>query len=305
MAQSALRIGIVGLDTSHSVAFTKCLNKVDDPEHVGGGRVTVAFPGGSPDFDLSISRVPGYRKTLEEDYGVKIVGSPADVAGECDIVVIGSCDGRVHRKQFEETVGYHRPTFIDKPIAVTSADARAIFDLAARENVPVMSCSALRYAENLVHALNHPGDNGAILGVDVFGPMAEQETQPGLFWYGIHCVEVVQRVMGRGCKQVRATKNADGEVIACVYADGRMASIRGIRGKGHHKFGAVIQREKGYQFVDISGGKRSYYAGMLETMMATLPLRKSDVRPEDTLEVVRVIEAANESRRTGNAVEVG
>jgi hypothetical protein len=84
-----------------------------------------------------------------------------------------------------------------------------------------------------------------------------------------------------------------------------MASIRGIRGKGHHKFGAVIQREKGYQFVDVSGGKRSYYAGLLETIMGTLPLRKSDVRPEETMEVVRIIEAANESRESGKAVGVG
>lgn len=305
MAQAALRIGLVGLDTSHSVAFTKCLNKVDDPEHVGGGRVVIAYPGGSPDFELSISRVPGFRKTLEEEYGVKMVDSPAAVAEACDVLVLGSCDGRVHRKQFEETVGYHRPTFIDKPIAISSADANAIYDLAAKENVPVMSCSALRYAENLVHALKEPGGNGAIIGVDVFGPMAEQPTQPGLFWYGIHSVEVMQRVMGVGCKEVRATRNADGDLISCVYDDGRMALIRGIRGKGHHKFGAVIQREKGYQLVDVSGGKRSYYAGMLDAIMASLPLRKSDVRPDETLEIVKVIEAINESRTSGKEVSVG
>jgi hypothetical protein len=277
---------------------------MDDPEHVGGGRVVVAYPGGSPDFELSISRVAGYQKTLEEDYAVKMVDSPAAVAEACDILVLGSCDGRVHRKQFEQTVGYHRPTFIDKPITTSSQDARAIFDLAARENVPVMSCSALRYAENLLHALKEPGTNGSIIGIDIFGPMAEQETQPGLFWYGIHCVEVMQRVMGMGCKEVRAAMNAGGELITCVYDDGRMASIRGIRGKGHHKFGAVIQREKGYQFIDLSGGKRSYYASLLETIMTTLPLRKSDIRPEDTLEVVKIIEVANESRKSGTAVGV-
>lgn len=304
MSQAMIRIGLVGLDTSHSVAFTKCLNKPGDPEHVAGGKVIAAFPGGSPDFELSISRVSGFTRTLTEEYGVQLKDSPAAVAEAVDLLVLGSCDGRVHRRQFEETVGYHRPTFIDKPLATTSADAKAIFDLAARENVPVMSCSALRYAENLVEALDNPDDLGAIVGVDVYGPMAEQPTQPGLFWYGIHHTEVLQRVMGNGCKQAHAVRNADHDVITFTYADGRMASVRGMR-KGHSRFGAVIHREKGPQFVDVSGGKRSYYAGMLDAIMRSLPIRKSDIRPEETLEVIRIIEAANESRNTGKPVAIG
>jgi predicted dehydrogenase len=301
MALPALRIGLVGLDTSHSVAFTKCFNKTGDPEHVPGGRVVAGFPGGSADFELSAGRVAGFTKKLQEEYDVKIMGSPAEVAGACDLLVLGSCDGRVHRRHFEETVGYHRPTFIDKPVAVSSADAKAIFDLAAKENVPVMSCSALRYAENLVKALE--GGEGPVLGFDTFGPMAEEPTQPGLFWYGVHQVEMVQRAMGNGCAEVRATRNDDGDLITCLYADGRMASMRGLR-KGHHKFGAVIHREKGFQFVDVSGGKRSYYAGMLDAMMATLPARKTDVRPEETMEIIKIIEAANESRKSGKPVPV-
>ncbi|HZZ41692.1 MAG TPA: hypothetical protein VFE58_02040 [Tepidisphaeraceae bacterium] len=302
MAQAALRIGLVGLDTSHSVAFTKCFNKMDDPDHVGGGHVTAAFPGGSPDFELSISRVPGYRKTLEEDFGVQMLDSPAAVAGVVDILILGSCDGRVHRKQFEETVGFHRPTFIDKPLAVTSTDAQAIFDLAARENTPVMSCSALRYAENLTKAIADT-TNGAILGVDVFGPIADQATQPGFFWYGIHCVEVMQHVMGNGCKQVRSIHNEQGDLASFVYSDGRLASIHGIH-KGHSKFGAVIHREKGPQYVDITGGKRSYYACLLDKLIATLPLRKTDIQPAETMEIIKTIEAVNKSRETGQQVSV-
>ena len=299
--EKVIRIGIIGCDTSHVPAFTKEFNDPKASGDMAGFRVVAAFPGGSPDFELSISRVGGYRKTLEEEYGVKMMGSPAEVAGAADLLVLGSCDGRVHRKQFEETVGFHRPTFIDKPIATSSADAKAIFDLAARENVPVMSCSALRYAENLVKAIKE--GEGPVVGVDVFGPMGEEKTQPGLFWYGIYCVEVIERVMGVGCKEVRATTNKEGDLISFVYGDGRMASMRGMRA-GHHKFGAVIHREKGYQFVDISGGKRSYYAGMLDAIMASLPMRRSDIKPEETMEVVGMIEAANESRGTGEMVKV-
>jgi hypothetical protein len=90
-------------------------------------------------------------------------------------------------------------------------------------------------------------------------------------------------------------------IVTGVWNDGRMAIIRGLR-KSHSRFAATIHREKDFQFVDISGGKRSYYAGMLDAIMRTLPHGKSDVPPEDTLEIIRFIEAANESSETGKTV---
>ena len=43
-----LRLGIIGLDTSHVPAFTKTFNNPNDPGHVPGGRVVAAFKGGQP-----------------------------------------------------------------------------------------------------------------------------------------------------------------------------------------------------------------------------------------------------------------
>ena len=40
--EKGMRVGIIGLDTSHATAFTKLLNTPDDPQHVPGGRVVVA-----------------------------------------------------------------------------------------------------------------------------------------------------------------------------------------------------------------------------------------------------------------------
>src|SRR5436190_16796273 len=38
-----LRIGMIGLDTSHAIAFTKLINDARDPSHVPGGKVIAAF----------------------------------------------------------------------------------------------------------------------------------------------------------------------------------------------------------------------------------------------------------------------
>jgi predicted dehydrogenase len=301
---SELRIGLVGLDTSHAVAFARCFNKSDHPEHIPGARVTVGFPGGSPDFDLSINRVEGFTKQLRDEFAVAIVDSPETVAEQVDLVFIMSCDGRVHREMLERTVRFRRPTFIDKPFATNLADANAMIALSKAQNVALMSCSSLRYAETLTESLsNARQESGKIIGCDVFGPMAIQPPLPGLFWYGVHAVEMVNRIMGRGCLRVKATTSDDADIIALTFADGRMASIRGVR-NGHSKFGAVIHREKSFDFVNASDVKKSYYASMLEAIMKSLPAANSDVPAQDTLEIVRVIEAANESRASGMSVDV-
>ena len=71
--QDPLRLGLIGLDTSHVIAFTSRFNEPDNPNHVPGGRVVAAFKGGSKDIESSHTRVEGYTKTLVEKYGVKIL----------------------------------------------------------------------------------------------------------------------------------------------------------------------------------------------------------------------------------------
>jgi hypothetical protein len=52
-AQTEIRVGIIGTDTSHVTAFTRLLNDMNDPNHVPGARVVAAFKGGSPDVEAS------------------------------------------------------------------------------------------------------------------------------------------------------------------------------------------------------------------------------------------------------------
>jgi predicted dehydrogenase len=297
-----LRIGLVGLDTSHVVAFTRLLNDPAAPNHVAGGRVVAGFPGASADFELSFARVEGFTQQLRDEFGVEILDSPEAVADRVDLLFISSVDGRRHRPFFERTADRRRPTFIDKPFTTSLADAKAILQLARECGIPVMSCSSLRYADNLRAALARTED-GPILGVDVFGPMNIEPTQPGLFWYGIHCVEMLVATLGVGCQRVHATANAGTDLIVAEWSDGRMASLRGIRG-GHDRFGISLHREKGFQFVDVKANARPYYAGMLEAILQSLPNGRSDVPGDQMLEVVRFIEAANASREAGRSVDV-
>src|SRR5437660_12571128 len=70
-----LKAGIIGLDTSHVVAFTSLLNGPKAKGVLAEVRIVAAYPGGSPDVPDSHNRVDGFTKTLREKYEVEIVDS--------------------------------------------------------------------------------------------------------------------------------------------------------------------------------------------------------------------------------------
>ncbi len=295
-----LRVGLIGLDTSHAPAFARLLNVVEEKDHVSGARVVAGYPGGTSDMELSRTRVGKFTDKLRDKYGVQILATPEAVAEASDIVFITAVDAREHRGLFERVVRFKRPTFIDKPFTISTADARAIFRQAEEAAVPVMSCSSLRYADGLTEMLKAPNP---VIGCDAFGPMEVIAELPGFFWYGVHIVEIVQRVMGQGCKEVRVAANDDLDLLTATWSDGRIATLRGIR-NAHGKFGVTLHRKDDFDFVNLQQNKRAWYANMLEAILKSLPQGKSDVAKDDTLEVIRIIEAANESRASRIAVQL-
>lgn len=295
-----MKIGIIGTDTSHCIAFTELLNDQEHLHHVSKGQVVAAFPCGSPDFELSISRVAGFVEQLESRFAVRILDSAEQIAEASDAILLLCADGRVHREVFEKLAPYGKPIFIDKPIANTIADAEAIAKLAIEWNVPVMSSSALRYAEALTVNLQN-NDDGEIIGVDCYGPLNMEITQKGYFWYGIHSVEMLFAAMGGGCAEVTATTTGDQETIIGKWKDGRVGTVRGSRNIWH-PFTATIHRERNSAFVEVNSSAKPFYASLLDQVMNMFETGKPTVEMEITLEIVRFIEAANESRKIGKTV---
>ncbi|UNK18840.1 Gfo/Idh/MocA family oxidoreductase [Paenibacillus sp. N3/727] len=299
---NVIKIGMIGLDTSHVLVFTQLLNNPDHEYHVPGGKVIAAYPGGSPDFELSISRVAGFTKQLQEEFGVQILDSPEAVAEVSDAILLESADGRVHLEQFRSIAPYGKPVFIDKPLAVRSDEAREIVELAKQYDIPIMSTSALRYAEGLVQALK-ASDKSSVTGADIYGPMTIEPTQNGYFWYGIHTVEMLFTILGKDCEQVTTFSNRDHDVIIGEWNDGRIGTVRGNR-IGNVKFGATIHRKDECDSVDVYSHPKPYYASLMEQVMTMFQSGKTVLDIEETLQVIRFIEAANESRITRATVKL-
>ena len=101
------KIGIIGLDTSHSVAFTKALNGTSAQRF----KIVAAYPNGSADIESSVKRIPGYTEEVKK-YGVEIVGSIAELLSKVDFVCLETNDGRPHLQQALEVFKAGKPVFL-------------------------------------------------------------------------------------------------------------------------------------------------------------------------------------------------
>lgn len=287
-----IRIGIIGLDTSHVTAFTRLLNDTNAADHVPGGKVTVAFPGGSEDIESSRTRVDGYTQQLRERYGVRIVDSIQALCQEVDAVMIESVDGRPHLAQVKPVFEAGKPVFIDKPVAGSLRDAVEIYRLARQHGVPCFSSSSLRYYPGLVELKGI--DVGDVKGAISTGPCHLEPHHPDLFWYGIHATEALFAVMGTGCEQLVRTAAPDTDVVTGLWKGGRVGTVIGIRNAAAPYrvtlFGAkaVVDQKPGGD-----------YAPLVKEVIRFFQTGQAPVSAEETIELFAFMEAADESKRQG------
>lgn len=288
---AGLRIGIIGLDTSHSVAFTKALNNPDASPAFGGFKIVAAYPKGSNDIKSSVDRIPGYTEDVKKQ-GVEIVNSIEELLPKVDFVLLETNDGRLHLEQALPVFKSGKRMFIDKPVAASLTDAISIFDAAKHYNTPVFSSSSLRYISGTEEIAQ--GKIGKVIGVDAFSPCSLEKTHPDLFWYGIHGVEILFTIMGIGCKTVSFVHTPDTDMAIGTWQDNRIGTFRGIR-SGKSGYGGNVFGEKGILALGDFGGYDPLLIKILEFFKTGIP----PVKPEETLDIFAFMQAAEESKMKG------
>lgn len=288
-----LRVGMIGLDTSHVIAFT---NLINDPKATGDladVEVVAAFPGGSPDLPASRDRVEGYTEQLRQR-GVEIVDSIETLLTKVDAVMLESVDGRPHLEQARPVIAAGKPLYIDKPMAGSLRDALEIARLAKEKNVPVFSSSSTRFSPGVFDLREGNEQLGSVRGCAAFSPCSIEPHHPDLFWYGVHGVEILFTIMGPGCREVTRVKTAGTDLVVGVWEDGRVGTFRGIR-DGKAEMGAVVFGSKSIG----PAGKYGGYGPLVEHVARFFKTGKPPVAMEETIEIIAFMEAADESARQG------
>ncbi len=283
------RIGIIGLDTSHSTAFTKEINGANSTLDYGGYKVVAAYPRGSYDIASSADRIPGMIEEMKK-MDVEIVDSISALLEKSDVILLETNDGRLHLEQALPVFKAGKPLFIDKPIAASLEDAILIFEASKHYKVPVFSSSSLRFTSSAQAVVN--GKIGNVLGAEAYSPATIEKTHPDFFWYGIHGVELLYTAMGTGCKELIRIHTEGTDVTVGTWNDGRIGTFRGTR-TGKHLYGGTAFGENG----DAELGPYDGYKPLLVEIIKFFQTGVPPVSPEETLEICAFMEAADESKR--------
>ena len=293
-ASAEIRLGIIGTDTSHVIAFTKILNDPSSPDYVPGARVVAAYKGGSPDVESSYKRVDKFAEELRTKWKVEFVGDIPALCRKVDGILLESVDGRVHLDQAKPVIAAHKPLFIDKPLSDTLEGAREIARLAKEAGVPWFSASDLRYTEPAA-SMKFPDITGAI----TWGPgPTEPHQHLDLSWYAIHEIELLYALMGPGCEEVSRTNSPDADVIVGRWKDGRLGSVRALRPYG--EFGAVVFRTN-QKIVQSPAKSVDSYRPLLVEIVKFFETKQPPVSNDETLEIFAFMDAAQRSREAGGA----
>lgn len=288
-ADSVLTAGIVGCDTSHVIHFTNAINNPEATGPFANVEIKYAFPGGSDDLAGNKELVADYVRQLRER-GITIVDSLDELCDKCDVLLLESVDGRVHRAQFQ-AIAQGKPVFLDKPAAASLADVIAIFRYADETHTPVYTSSALRFCD-AVQSLANQEQVGDLLGCETVGPLKLESHHPDLFWYGIHGVESLYAIMGTGCESVTCVDTDASMLVVGKWQDGRIGAYRGMkRGNTLYAFTVI-----GTKDVAFRSGFSGYEPAIAE-ICKFFGGGKAPVGREETIEMFAFMEAASESKR--------
>jgi hypothetical protein len=291
-AESPMRLGMIGLDTSHAPAFAKLINQTESADDLPAMRVTAAYPGGSDDLPASYERVEGFTRQLEE-LGVEIKESIADLLSQVDAVLLESVDGRKHLEQVIPVFRAGKPVFIDKPLAADLTEAIAIDLIAKHYGGRWFSSSSLRFSPSIIR---YRGDEykGKIQGATAWSPCSLDPTHVDLFWYGIHGVEILYTAMGVGCEQVVRVSSQQSDVVVGRWSDGRIGTFRGIRA-GASGYGLVVF---GTDRIETDA-KYEGYESLVREIRQFLAGGAAPVTNDETLEMMTFMQAAQVSKDNG------
>jgi len=292
----ALRVAIIGLDTSHSIEFARRMNAPDCPDEQKVEGLTAVS---CLRFETPFQDQNGLdkRQAQLEAWGVDVSEDFDSAVADCDAIMLEINDPAPHLEYFRRIADLGKPVFLDKPLAGTIEDGRAIVELARRHDTRVWSSSSLPFTPGILDAVEQVPD--VVIG-QVFGAMGTAPAGDSLIWYGVHAFEMLQRVMGTGALRARAVEDDSGVVATVDYGDGRRGLVEAVRGMWHYG-GRVQSRKALVQFrCDMTYGYRDLLRKVRDFFLGA----PAPVSLSQTFEGLAMMIAARRSIETGKQAVV-
>jgi predicted dehydrogenase len=286
---STIRLGILGTDSSHLIEFSKRIKAMHD---AGQTRCLVTQFWTDGQHDMPVENVAKWEAATEA-LGAKRAASRDAVLDQSDGVLVLAVNGHRHFDLAMPCLERGLATYIDKPLTCDLDQAKTLLAASRKSNARCYSASSLRFASEVTGL---PRDViGDIVAIDATGPGELNASMEGLFFYGVHTIEMVDALFGKaGVKRIRASSNASRDLIDLEYGDGRSAHLRLERG-GSYDFAAAVHGTKSlHQFkVNFAG----VYDRLVEGMCRFFEGGPAPAGLRDIVENIAVMTSGNQSLR--------
>ena len=202
-----MNVGIIGAENSHAMAVAKLINV---EKGVKGFQVTHLW-GEKDEYA---------QKTAEAGKIPNIVAKPSDMLGKVDGVMIDHRDGALHLAAARPFVKAGVPTFVDKPICRSLAEAKAFLKFRKACGTPVCTMSSIPYHEDMPATEKKLKGLGRLRLLRLSGPGDWKSQWGGIWFYGIHQVELMVHLLGVGASQASMSVNGKDCTAVVNYPEG-------------------------------------------------------------------------------------
>lgn len=280
------RLGAVGVDSSHLPEFTRRIAERHE-QGLTPCRVTSFWTDGQ--HHMPVDEVNQWVANAQ-GLGARPFDDLSKMLDHVDGVLVLSVSGHDHLKHAAPSLRRGMPTYIDKPLACDPAEARQVRDLAVKFNAPCYSASSLRFA-NEIKAV-HTANLGNLAAIDAYGPGELHDLMPGVLFYGVHTIEMVDALWGPGVAAVSARHTDERDFVHLRYHDGRDATLR-LERTGSYDFGATVHGKDGLHSFKVDFA--TVYDRLIEGMTRFFDEGVAPTKLDHILENIAVMDAANRS----------
>jgi hypothetical protein len=221
------------------------------------------------------------KNNIERIFSIKELVEKSDA-----IIVLSPDNGEEHYRLSKEALQSGKPVYIDKTFSFSVKEAEGMFALAKKYNTPMFSTSALRYIKGL-------SDLGNVTKVETTGGGRDFQI------YLVHQIEMLLLAM-KGCPTKVKTEQIGKEIIVRMeFEENRFATARW---SDENSFCLSAINENGEKVV-LSDCEDMLYL-MIEDILQMFETNVVPVKSEETLNVVKTIEAVLTSKETKEWISV-
>ncbi len=215
-----------------------------------------------------------------------VVADLTDMIGHVDGVLLARDDAEAHFEFAAPFLEAGVPVFIDKPLALSVAEAKRIYAAQARPGL-VFTCSALKYAAEFLPAAERVAELGAVRYITGTTPK-QWDT------YAVHVLDPLQHfVRGAGAVIRTATSGGKTRSLDIQWESGLEARVTAL-GDLSGPIGITLHGDRGWLEMRFKDSFTAFRAALRHFT----DIVRGDKPPQDPAEVLAVVELI-EAGRTG------